>query len=62
MCAGPGADVHATDKKGETALHWASEYGKTELIELLLDNALRSMRRIITSEPLALALNSRGAL
>lgn len=58
MCAGPGADVHATDKKGETALHWASEYGKTELIELLLDNGAQiNAKDHYVRTPMALALN-----
>jgi ankyrin repeat protein len=37
MLIGRGADVHATDGEGRTALHFAARRGYNEVVKLLLD-------------------------
>ncbi|KZV72422.1 ankyrin, partial [Peniophora sp. CONT] len=57
---GGGADVHACDSLGYTALHLASSNGNTRIVELLLDRgAVVDAPTTDDITPLACAVGSR---
>ncbi|MEJ2202268.1 MAG: ankyrin repeat domain-containing protein, partial [Desulfuromonadaceae bacterium] len=52
-----GADIHATNKSGETALHRAAFVGKVDIIDFLLDQGARiNQKNMYDATPLFVAV------
>jgi ankyrin repeat protein len=55
-----GHDVHETDSRGQTALHWCAAFGKIEMLGVLLEAGADPDRRMDTGKtPLHMAVTSQ---